>query len=201
LIVSGCLSVEFFVSALARSRLPCLRGFNSRATASSWQLRAHLRPPDPDQRPHRQLPRPAHQLDGRLPLDRLQSIERRDEATGGDRDHLPAAHVRHRLLRPNTLAGSSGTSAVGPPSSPWASGRRSWYSQCWSRSSSGAAGSRLAATQDVLTSAAAQRLRVNCALQRSGERDAEQKQREGRCCQDCCAREQIESVSVRVFAH
>ena len=56
-------------------------------------LPRHLRPPDPDQRPDRQLPRPAHGRDGRLPLDRLQPAQRGDEAAGRDRDHLPAAHA------------------------------------------------------------------------------------------------------------
>ena len=39
-------------------------------------LPRRLRPPDPDQRPDRQLPRPADRRDGRLPLDRLEPAER-----------------------------------------------------------------------------------------------------------------------------
>jgi hypothetical protein len=40
-------------------------------------------------------------LDGRLPFDSLQPTQRRDEAAGGDRDHLPSAHVHHRFFRQN----------------------------------------------------------------------------------------------------
>ena len=48
-------------------------------------LPRRLRPPDPHQRPDRQLPRPAHRRDGRLPLDRLQPAQRRHEAADDHR--------------------------------------------------------------------------------------------------------------------
>ena len=47
-------------------------GFRERGRAL---LPRYLRPPDPNQRPHRQLPRPAHGCDGRLPVHRLESPE------------------------------------------------------------------------------------------------------------------------------
>src|SRR5581483_324314 len=45
-------------------------------------------------------PRPTHELDGRLPLNRLEPPQRGHEATDGDGDGLPAADLHHRLLRP-----------------------------------------------------------------------------------------------------
>ena len=62
-------------------------------------LPRHLRPPDPDQRPDRLLPRPALRCDRSVSLDDQQPPERRDEAAHGDRDDLPPAVVHHRLLR------------------------------------------------------------------------------------------------------
>ena len=69
-------------------------------------LPRNLRPPHPHQRTDRLLPRPPVRRDGPLPIDRQQPPERRDEATHGDRHHLPAAVVHHRLLWTRT----SGTS-------------------------------------------------------------------------------------------
>ena len=48
----------------------------------------------------RQLPRPADRRDGRLPLDRLEPPQRRDEAAHDHRHDLHAADLPHRLLRP-----------------------------------------------------------------------------------------------------
>jgi CorA-like Mg2+ transporter protein len=64
------------------------------------QLPGLLRPPDPHQRPDRQLPRPADGRDGRLPVDRVQPAQRCDEAVGRDRNDLSAAQLADRLLRP-----------------------------------------------------------------------------------------------------
>ena len=63
-------------------------------------LPRHLRPPDPDQRPDRLLPRPALRRHRPVPLDGQQPSERRHEAAHGDRHDLPAARLHHRLLRP-----------------------------------------------------------------------------------------------------
>jgi Mg2+ and Co2+ transporter CorA len=62
-------------------------------------LPRHLRPPDPDQRPHRQLSGPADRGDGRLSLDRLEPTEQRHEAARRHRDDLPATQLAHGLLR------------------------------------------------------------------------------------------------------
>src|SRR5262249_49841551 len=58
------------------------------------------RPPDPDQRPDRQLPRSAHELDGRVPLDRVQPTQHRRQAAHDHRHDLPAARLADRVLRP-----------------------------------------------------------------------------------------------------
>ena len=48
---------------------------------------------------HRRLPRPAHERDGRLPLDGVEPAERRHGATDHRGDDLPAPHPADRLLR------------------------------------------------------------------------------------------------------
>ena len=68
-------------------------------------LPRRLRPPDPDQRPDRLLPRPALRRDRPLPLDGQQPPERRDEAAHGDRHDLPAAVA-------SSPASSARTSAI-----------------------------------------------------------------------------------------
>ena len=62
-----------------------------------------LRPHDPDLRPGRQLQRSSHRSHGRVPVDRLEPVEQRDEAVDRDRDDLLAAHLRDRVLRPELL--------------------------------------------------------------------------------------------------
>ena len=105
-------------------------------------LPRRLRPPDPDQRPDRHLPRPADRGDGRVPLDRGQPDQRGDEAARDHRHDLPAALVHHRLLRPELrLPG---------PAHRRLDRRSSASGSCWSSSpsrgcsscSSAAAGSR-----------------------------------------------------------
>ena len=59
-------------------------------------LPRRLRPPDPHQRPHRQLPRPHDGRHGRLPVHRVQQAERRDEAADDRGHHLHAADLDHR---------------------------------------------------------------------------------------------------------
>ena len=88
-------------------------------------LPRHLRPSDPHQRPRRHVSRPADQLDGRLPVHRLEPAERGDEAADGDRNHLPAARVAHRLLRPELRLDGAQHRQLGGRSSSSASASRS----------------------------------------------------------------------------
>ncbi len=102
-------------------------------------LPRRLRPSDPHQRPGRHVPRPPHRRDGRVPLDRLEPAQRRDEATRDHRDGVHAADLPDRLLRPELPVAGGRTSAAGRPS--WSSGSRSsWQRSRWCSATSGAAG-------------------------------------------------------------